>query len=58
MSNKAKKKGQSPTHMQYIHIKEFEPTEKDNKEANNNFSRRKVHFITVKHKTLIILPKQ
>jgi len=58
MSNKAKRKGQSPTHMRHIRIKEFEPTEKDSKEADNNFSRRKAHFATVKHKTLNILPKQ
>jgi len=58
MSNKAKKKGQSPTHMRHIRIKEFEPTEKDNKETDNNFSRRKTHFDAVKHKTLNFLPKQ
>ena len=59
MSNKAKKKGQSPTHVRHIRIKEDEPTEKDNKDTDNNFSRRKAHFATVKHKTLNILkPRQ
>jgi len=55
MSNKAKRKGQSPTHMRHIRIKEDEPTEKDDK---SNFNRRKAHFATVKHKTLNILPRQ
>jgi hypothetical protein len=58
MSNKAKGKRQSPTHFRHIRIKEDEPTEKDNKGADNNFSRRKAHFATVKHKALNILPKQ
>ena len=58
MSNKAKGKRQSPTHFRHIRIKEDEPTEKDNKGADNNFNRRKAHFATVKHKTLNILPKQ
>ncbi len=55
MSNKAKKKGQSPTHVRHIRIKEDEPTEKDNKDGDKNFNRRKAHFATVKHKTLNIL---
>ena len=58
MSNKAKGKRQSPTHFRHIRIKEDEPTEKDNKGADNNFNRRKAHFATVKHKTLNILPSQ
>jgi hypothetical protein len=58
MSNKAKRKGQSPKYMRHIRIKEDEPTEKDGKGADNNFNRRKAHFATVKHKTLNILPKQ
>ena len=58
MSNKAKRKGQSPKNMRHIRIKEDEPTEKDGKGADNNFNRRKAHFATVKHKTLNILPKQ
>ena len=58
MSNKAKKKCQSPIHMRLIRKKEFEPTEKDNKETDNNVGRRKAHFATIKHKTLNILPKQ
>ena len=58
LSNKAKGKRQSPIHMRHIRIKEDEPTEKDNKGADNNFNRRKAHFATVKHKTLNILPKQ
>ena len=57
MSNKAKGKGQSPTHMRHIRIKDDEPTEKDNKGDDNYFNRRKAHFATVKHKTLNILPK-
>ncbi len=52
MSNNAKKIGQNPAHIRYINIKGFEHIEKDSKEADNNFSRRKVHFDTVKYKTI------
>ncbi len=55
MSNKAKGKRKSPTQVRHMRIKEDEPIEKDNKEGDNNFNRRKAHFATVKHKTLNIL---
>ena len=53
MSNKAKRAGNSPTHMRHIRIKDDEPADKN--KDDNVFTRRKAHFATVKHQNLNIL---